>query len=111
MIGRPGAKLNAVSVAEAWSTGCYPSSRSLGLISLIDLPKTAYVMWAATFIPVGAIDLGHWEHCKAMVTGKPLDGEVQSMNRLAQRGGPILLVIGTAIAILGVAVAVLASVC
>jgi hypothetical protein len=68
----------------------------LGLISLIHLPKTAYVMWVGTFVPIGAVDMAHWEHCKAIVTDKPVDPEIQTLNRLAQRAGPILVPVGVA---------------
>ena len=83
----------------------------LGLISAIHLPKTAYVMWVATFVPIGAVDMAHWEHCKAQVTDKPLDQEVQTFNRVSRRAGPILIPVGVVLAILGIAVAVLASIC
>ena len=60
----------------------------LGIISAIHLPKSAYVMWVNTFVPIGAVDLGHYEHCKAQVTDKPLDQEVQTFNTIAQTGRP-----------------------
>ena len=53
----------------------------------------------------------HYEHCNGVVTGKPVDEEVQAVNRLAQRGGPILIPLGVTASILGIVVAVLSSVC
>jgi hypothetical protein len=60
----------------------------LAIINAIHLPKAAFVLWAATFIPIGAVDMGHWEHCKAVVRGRPEDPEIATMNRVARRTGP-----------------------
>ena len=73
--------------------------------------KVFAVLWVATILPIGAIDMAHWEHCKSVVTGEVLDGEVQTLNRIARRAGPVLLPVGAAIALLGVAGAVLTSLC
>src|SRR6478672_7897917 len=54
----------------------------LAIINAIHLPKAAFVLWAATFIPIGAVDMGHWEHCKAVVRGRPEDPEIATMNRV-----------------------------
>ena len=83
----------------------------LGFINAIHLPKSAYVMWIVTFVPIGAVDMGHYEHCKAQIADKPLDQEVQTFNAVARRAGPVLIPVGVVSAILGVAVAVLATLC
>ena len=66
-------------------------------------------MWVVTFVPIGAVDRGHVELCKAQVTDKPLNQEVQTFNTVARRAGPVLIPVG--LAILGIAVAVLAMLC
>jgi hypothetical protein len=83
----------------------------LAIINAIHLPKAAYVLWAATFIPIGAVDMGHWEHCKAVVRGRPEDPEIATMNRVARRTGPILIPLGLGVALLGIVSAVLTSIC
>lgn len=83
----------------------------IGIISAIHVPRTLYVMWVATFIPIGAIDMCHYEHCKGVVTDQPVDDEIQTVNRMAQRVGPILVPLGIVIAVVGIIGAVLASIC
>lgn len=83
----------------------------LAIINAIHLPKAAYVLWAATFIPIGAVDMGHWEHYKAVVRGQPEDPEIATMNRVARRTGPILIPLGLVVALLGIVSAVLTSIC
>jgi hypothetical protein len=81
------------------------------LVSAIDLPMTVYVLAGATLIPIGAIDMCHYEHCKGAVTDKPVGEGIQTVNRLAQRAGPILISVGFLLALVGIVAAVLASIC
>jgi hypothetical protein len=83
----------------------------LTLTGVVDVPGWVNVLFFATVVPIGVVDIAHAMHCKAVANGTDLDEELQSINRVAQRAGQPILIAGVGLTLATVVIVVLSSLC